>query len=100
MNLPTQHFSWAWRWVAYSLVCALGSVTVYLGITDRAVPSIANAVWMFYLPAWLLCNGLFGGIHGAPAWSLVPSIVMAVCLQNLVIWKLVAWLMRWYKRLR
>jgi hypothetical protein len=43
-------------------------------------------IWVFYAPAWLLCNALFGGIHGAAGWTMLPSIVLAVGAQNVVIY--------------
>lgn len=60
-------------------------------------PSV-NIVWIFYLPTWILTNAAIGGIHGAPAGSFIPSVVIAVVVQNSLIWLIVHKLINHFKK--
>ena len=60
-------------------------------------PSV-NIVWIFYLPTWILTNAAFGGIHGAPAWSFIPSLVIAVVVQNALLWLIAYKLINHFKK--
>lgn len=71
---------------------------VYWAFSDRDAPNIVNAIWLFYAPIWILCNAMFGGIHGAPAWSFLPSVVMAVVGQNLILWLGARWIYLYGRR--
>ena len=87
-------------WVAFSLASAAGIGLVYWGFGAQDAASPIQQLWLFYAPAWLLANMLFGGIHNAPAWSFFPSVVLAVVGQNLVLWRLCSWLWRHRQRWR
>ena len=87
-------------WVAFSLASAAGIALVYWGFGAQDDASPVQQLWLFYAPAWLLANMLFGGIHNAPAWSFLPSVVLAVVGQNLVLWRLCSWLWRHVQRWR
>jgi hypothetical protein len=79
-----------WRIALFCGASMLGVGAVYWAFSAEA-PAIVSVFWVFYAPAWLVSNGLFGGIHGAPAWSMLPSIVIAVFGQNLLVWLIVRW---------
>lgn len=87
-------------WVAFALVSAACIGLVYWGFRAQDDASPIQQLWLFYAPAWLLANMLFGGIHNAPAWSFFPSVVLAVVGQNLVLWRLCSWLSRHMQRWR
>jgi hypothetical protein len=71
--------------ISFIIVSTLGVLLVLSVFYDAASP-LMRVLWVFYAPAWLISNGLFGGIHGAPAWALIPSIVIAVVGQNALLW--------------
>lgn len=79
-----------WRIALFCGVSMLGVGAVHWVLLAEP-PAIVSVLWVLYAPAWLVSNGLFGGIHGAPAWSMFPSIVIAVFGQNLIIWLVVRW---------
>jgi hypothetical protein len=56
--------------------------------------TLAEALWLFYLPAWLVVLTLFGGVHGAPAGSEVPVFVISFTAQNLALWYVAKWILR------
>jgi hypothetical protein len=85
---------------AFSIVSALGIALVYWVFSDEQAPALVKTLWLFYAPAWVVSNAFFGGIHGAPAWSFLPSVVLAVVVQNLVLWLLVRWLLHRFPRRR
>ena len=87
-------------WGVFALWCAISIAGISFGIAGLAPnkePGLAQAIWLFYAPAWILSNALFGGIHGAPAWSFWPSIVLAVLVQSGLIWALGSWLYRLWR---
>lgn len=69
----------------YVLASALGTLALDISMSRNA-PSAALPIAIFYGPTWFLVNGFFGGIHGAPQWSYVPSFLIAVFSQNALIW--------------
>jgi hypothetical protein len=80
---------WTFEWTAYLIASALGCASIDASFAHEA-PVAAIPINMFYMPVWLMANSFFGGIHGAPRWSFMPSIVIAVFGQNAIIW----WLTR------
>ena len=75
-------------WGLFTLWCVISIAGIYYGMESRAPgqePGLGQAIWMFYLPTWILSLGMFGGIHGAPGWSFLPSIVLAVLVQLVVV---------------
>ena len=80
---------WALEWAAYLVISALGSVATYVSMSGTP-PASALCVAVFYGPAWFVINAFFGGLHGAPRWSIFPSVIIAVLVQNGMIW----WLIR------
>jgi hypothetical protein len=72
------------------IVSAAGVAMVFGALFPKAHASFTYAL-LFYGPAWLATNGLFGGPQNAPGWSYLPSMVLAVAGQNSVIWILVNW---------
>jgi hypothetical protein len=55
---------------------------------------LAERLALLYWPSWIVVNGFFGGIHGAPGWTLMPSVVIAVMGQNLLLWLVVKSVLR------
>ncbi len=81
--------------VLFSALSVVGVIlAAWAAMSQQGQPVIAQGVWDFYAIAWLVVNGMFGGIHGDPAWSLLPSIVIAVIGQNAVLWLLIRRLIR------
>jgi hypothetical protein len=78
---------------AFLCVSALGVALAYW-VTSNTAPAFVNAVWVFYAPAWLVVNAFFGGIHGAPAWAFLPSVIIAVVSQNLLLWLISRWFLQ------
>jgi hypothetical protein len=70
---------------------AMGIALVYGSLYPQAPDSIKTAM-LFYAPAWMFTNALFGGPQNASPWSYWPSIVLAVVGQNVLLWKLFYWL--------
>ena len=87
-------------WSLFALWCAISIACIYDGMENRAPgqeSGLGQAIWMFYFPTWILSLGMFGGIHGAPGWSFLPSIVLAVLVQSGLIWALGTWLYRLWR---
>jgi hypothetical protein len=59
---------------------------------------LAEGLMLFYFPAWLGVNAVFGGIHGAPAWSEIPSVAIAFIVQNVVLWYGAKWFVNLFPR--
>jgi hypothetical protein len=78
------------RILVQAALSALGIGLVYGSLYPQA-PGIIKAVMLFYAPAWIFTNAVFGGPHDAPAWSYWPSIILAVVGQNALAWKLIIW---------
>lgn len=70
------------------ILWAAGVAMVYGALFPRAHES-CNYALLFYAPAWLATNALFGGPHNAPGWSYLPSIALAVAGQNAALWALI-----------
>ena len=56
--------------------------------------ALADVLWLFYLPSWIVVLTLFGGVHGAPAGSEIPVFVISFTVQNLVLWYVAKWIIR------
>jgi hypothetical protein len=71
------------------LACFVGATIVgdvCLDLNIRMVASpFEHAVAAFYTPGWISAISLFGGIHGAPSWSVPISVVLGGAIQNAVI---------------
>ena len=78
----------------FLVMSMLGIALVYRVFSDETAALPIKAAWLFYAPAWILCNAMFGGIHGAPAWSFWPSIFLAVVGQNIALWLAIRWLLQ------
>ena len=91
-------------WGLFTLWCVISIAGIYYGMESRAPgqePGLGQAIWMFYLPTWILSLGMFGGIHGAPGWSFVPSLVLAVLVHSGLIGALGTWVYRlWQRRIK
>ena len=72
---------------------AVGIWSVWANLSADG-PHLLYWAWLFYAPSWLVFNALFGGIHGAPTWTIMPSVVLAVVSQNLILYSLGRWLAR------
>lgn len=57
---------------------------IYLSVEPGAA-SFLKYFWEAYAVSWLLVGVVFGGIHNAPAWSFIPTIAIAVLVQNTLI---------------
>jgi hypothetical protein len=90
---------WALEWALYLVASALGCAAVDVSLS-RSAPAAVLPLAIFYGPAWFITNAFFGGIHGAPRWSFLPSIVIAVLSQNALIWWLTRIIMNKYRRLK
>ena len=83
------------RWIvecAAVVVVSLALVWLVRNGLDKY--ALADALWLFYLPAWFIVLALFGGIHGAPGWSELPVFIISFTLQNLVLWYAAKWVVR------
>lgn len=72
------------------ILSAAGVAMVYGALFPKTHVSFSYAL-IFYGPAWLATNALFGGPQNAPSWSYLPSMAMAVAGQNTLVWALIAW---------
>lgn len=73
------------------LLCLLAVALVLGAVLDHIFSTgseseAAVALWAVFFPGWILSIALFGGIHGAPAWSSLPSCVLAVLLECALAW--------------
>jgi hypothetical protein len=79
----------------------LGAITgivvpfVYHGIFDSVPNAFDYGVVRFYGWSWILVFAMFGGMEVAPAWSPIPAVILAVGLQNSVIYFLIVRFATW-----
>jgi hypothetical protein len=84
---------------ARTLIEVLGVLLVSIALVwfvraEAESNTLAEGIWLFYLPGWLVVLTLFGGAHGAPTGSEVPVFVMSFTAQNLVLWYFAKWILR------
>jgi hypothetical protein len=85
---------------ALLVMSVIGVWSVSVNLSESASPLLFRWVWIFHAPSWLAVNGFFGGIHEVPRWSIMPSIVAAVVAQNVLLYAVGRWLIRWAHRRR
>ena len=70
----------------FVLITAIGVLLFLsaLNIINTHLPSYW--LYVFYAPVWLLTYAFFGGIHGAPGWAMIPSVIIAISSQNALLW--------------
>ncbi|SRR6266404_5316809 len=70
---------------------------VYHGIFDSKPTAFDYGVVRFYGWSWILVFSMFGGMEVAPAWSPVPAVILAVGLQNYLIYSMIARSATWLR---
>jgi hypothetical protein len=78
----------------------IGVWSVYANLSVGTPPHLLYWIWTFYAPVWFAFNALFGGIHGAPQWSIMPSVLLAVVSQNALLYFSGRWVVQWVARSR
>jgi hypothetical protein len=86
--------------VVLLLASAIGVGSVYANLSVDTPPHLLYWIWIFYAPVWFVFNALFGGIHGAPQWSIIPSVLLTVVSQNALLYFASRWVMKWVARSR
>lgn len=82
------------------MLCLITGVVVpfvYHGIFDSVPNAFDYGVVRFYGWSWIVVFALFGGMEVAPAWSPIPAVILAVGLQNSVIYFLIARFATWFR---
>jgi len=71
---------------------------IYFVIRNGRVPTILDyRAVRFYGWFWVVVFAMFGGMETAPRWSPVPAVILAVSLQNLLIYFLIARFAVWVR---
>lgn len=83
--------------VWFVIVSLLISGLIVWAFESDSPPSIAQFIWGPYSLAWIIAISIFGGIHGASSWAVLPATLIAVFAQNLLLFSFGNWLI---KRLR
>jgi len=86
--------------VAALVFCAITGVIdqfVYGGIFDSVPSAFDYGIVRFYGWSWIVVFTMFGGMEVATAWSPIPAVILAVGLQNAVIYFLIARFATWIR---
>ena len=85
--------------VVFCVATAIAVPLLYFGLFDKTVTPFENVAVHIYAFGWHVFLGMFGGLHGAPAWAALPSAILAVTFENLGVYFLVKWFWaRWHRR--
>jgi hypothetical protein len=80
-----------------SVITGVVAPFVYHGIFDSAPTGFDYGVVRFYGWSWIVVFTMFGGMEVAPAWSPIPAVILAVGLQNYLIYFLIARFATWFR---
>ncbi len=71
--------------LAFCMATGIAVPLLYEGLFTKDVSSLESVAVYVYGVAWYICLAMFGGLHGAPAWSEMPAATLAVIGENLTI---------------
>ena len=84
--------------LVFCIATGIAVPLLYFGLLNKTVTPLENVAVHIYVCGWYFFLGMFGGLHGAPAWAALLSAVLAVICENLVVYFLVRWLwVRWIR---
>jgi hypothetical protein len=83
--------------LALCVITGVVAPFVYHGISDSVPTAFDYGVVRFYGWSWIVVFAMFGGMEVAPAWSPVPAVILAVGLQNYLIYFLIARFATWFR---
>ncbi len=70
---------------AFFIATGIAIPLLHEGLFTKDVSLAESVAVHVYGIAWYICLAMFGGLHGAPAWSAMPAAALAVIGENVIL---------------